>query len=342
MFFVSNKGGAYMSKFCLTKYLVEACWYGRRPAGTSPDESDFAGVIGRYFTWVNNLPSISDTLVEGTSVYVREVAGNDDGQYLFSLWMKTSRDASACALKLSARPGERSEVEQHNYSEGFSPGCPMYIYVDVQSMAVYTVKPEKSCVGGKAFFEKAVKSFMLYHPEHEQLLLRNENGVAVASNDVSQNVKMPSFRLKQCVNGPETDNIIAMAPNIRKLVHTVPMVSPETRNVLRAFLGGLWQSFGLSVGQNIEPNVSEMRYEVNVDLTEDELRTMLEHQSSTTASDRLGFKVSVKEGGRIYWADKTVDQQECDLNVRTNHGVCSAASLLSGVKGFLQTQGGER
>ena len=329
-----------MSKFCLTKYRVDACWYGRKPAGTAPDGVLFANTMQRYSRWIRGLPQIADSLVEGTSVYVREVAPSETGEYLFSLWMTTSLDASACALKLASRPGERSEIEQHNYSEGFSPGCPMYVYVDTSALTVYTVKPEKSLLGGKAFFECAVRDFMLCHPEHEQLLLRNENGVAVAENNASQGVKPPTFRLKQSVNQTETETILSMAPHIRKLVHTVP-VAPSTRNILGSFLGDLWRSFGLSIGTSIEPSVQELRYEVNVNLSVEELRQIIEHQNNSDIHDHLGFKVSVSEGGRIFWADKAIDQHMCELSVSARRGVYSATALLNAVKNHLQMLGGE-
>ena len=328
-----------MAKFILTKYTVDACWYGRRPTGTQPDATEFSGIVRRYFAWINGLPSIEDTLVQGVDVYVREVASDRGNVYLFTLWLTTSRDGSSCALKLTSRPGAQSKVEQRRYSQGFTPGCPMYLYVDTSSMVVYTIKPEKSVIGGKSFFERAIRNFMLFHPPCEQLLLRNEAGVAVAGNDAVQSVRQPIFRLKQSVNQTEADSIIGLAPEIRKIVHTIP-VTDETKSVLTPFVGNVWQLFGLSIGESIESNIHELRYEVNVDLSTEDLREMLEHQNHSTFSDRLGFKVSASEGGRILWADRVVDQTTCELNVSPRNGVFTASRLMNSVKQYLQSQGG--
>ena len=321
---------AKKTKFCITKYELDACWYGRKH-GAKPDLNLFSSVMSRYSKWITGLKSIAETQVGSKSLYVKECATDNAGNYLFILWLATSSDNSSIALRIDSPPGATAATQQRKYSDGYIPGVPLYLYVVAKKGIVYTVKPDKSMLGGRNMFEVAVRDFMIFHngPTQQKLDITTHDGFMVfTERDLVPKKSLPVFRLRQCVNTAVADAIITRAADVKKLVPFVPMAQ-SIKAPWEKFIDKLWNVAELSIKGELMRNIQDVRYEVNIDLTAKELENLIRCQQHAQGLGRIGFKVKSSEGGRILWTDKIADQATIELAVCKTKGLYSAMKLLN-------------
>lgn len=321
--------------FFSTKYELDACWYGRQQNAT-PDLALFSSVMASYSDWVHKAKSIAETQIFSQSLYVKECAADCNGNYLLILWLATSLDNTSVALRLDSPPGAKAAIQEHKYEEGYMPGIPLYLYVKASTGIVYTVKPDKMVLGGRSMFEDAIRDFMTFHfgALQQTLNLQTQEGAMVfTEKDAAEGRPSPIFRLRQCVNTQVADFIMTRAGDIQKLVHAVPM-SQTIKTPWKRFLDNLWKCAGLEISGELTRSIKDIRYEVNVDLTAEELEQLIDCQQHIPGLGRIGFKVKSSEGGKILWADKLTERQTVELDVNKTKGVFSAEQLLEALNGI--------
>lgn len=327
-------------QFFLSKYALDACWYGRQQKAT-PDLALFSSVMARYSDWIHKAKSIAETQISSQSLYVKECAADRNGNYLLMLWLVTSLDNTSVALRLDSPPGAKAAIQEHTYTEGYMPGIPLYLYVKTPTGIVYTVKPDKMVLGGRSMFEDAIRDFMRFHfrPLQQTFNLQTQEGTIVfTEKDAAEKRPAPIFRLRQCVNTQVSDFIMTRADDVQKLVHAVP-ISPTIKTPWKQFLDKLWKCAGLEIAGELTRSVKDIRYEVNVNLTAEELAQLIDCQQHIPELGRIGFKVKSSEGGKILWADKLAERQTVELNVNKTKGVFSAEQLLKALNGIYCKEG---
>ena len=322
-------------RFSVYKYNIEACWYGNRPEGTEPDSNCVKTVLMGLKRWVSSVASISETAINDDSFYIKECVGGVNGKYVVILWLTTSKDSHSTALDISSKPGGKSRVKQRKYPTGYKPGCPLYYYIDLTDMAVYMLKPDDATLIGKDVFEQLMRHVMMFHSGAVQQVLRDEKGEALIVGDVDLSPKKNGvFRLVQSLCDVEINEIISRASDIRKMVHTVRLDS-GTQPIFEAFVTRLMKHLKIAISSYVEKDAKCIRYETNVNLDEESLRTLIEHQRQVGENEKIGFIVREKGGSRTLWADRTGNHRFVLPKIKPVKGVYSGSDLLKVLPKFI-------
>ena len=328
---------ASSKKYCITKYMVKSCHYGRGGESSTDDNARFSRVIDRFSAWASSAENIGRTALLDKRIFIKECHSDGNGNYAFVLWLATSEDSISCALKLAAKPGEKDQIDMQKHGDGFIPGCPLYFFINTSEPFVYTIRPSFAVLNGKTEFEQALRDYMGWYDEGTQMPLIKEDGTAFVQ--MQQPYNHPVLTLQVGFSVAEKDLLVGHADEIYKLVHVVYPSEPTKRSITR-FVNSMSKHLNLDVEHRHFSHTDAIRYEMDVEFTGQDVSTLLERENELRGSERIGFKGRGTKGN-VIWADRALLRQIVELKIPEEQKILTAKGILS-VCGNLKITGGEQ